>query len=120
DYINMTPADWARHIAILEAHQPFQNLELCRLAQGRKLWINTSAEPIFDAAGAFKGYRGVGQDITERKREEELLRLEHAVTRRLAQADDAVSGVETVIRAICETQNFECARYFSADQKAGV
>jgi len=120
DYINMTPADWARHIAVLEAHQPFQNLELCRLAEGRKLWINTSAEPIFDAAGAFKGYRGVGQDITERKREEELLRLEHAVTRCLAEADDAAPGVEAVIRAICEAQNFECGRYFFVDEKAGV
>ncbi len=120
DYINMTPAEWARHIAVLEAHEPFQNLELCRLAEGRKLWINTSAEPIFDAAGAFKGYRGVGQDITERKREEELLRLEHAVTRSLAQADAAASGVEAVIRAICETQNWECGRCFLADQKAGV
>jgi len=119
-YVNMTPADWARHIAILEAHQPFQNLELCRLAEGRKLWINTSAEPVFDAAGAFKGYRGVGQDITERKREEELLRLEHAVTRSLAQADTAASGVEAVIRAICETQSWECGRYFFVDEKADV
>src|SRR5712691_6572439 len=72
DYINMSADDWAAHIAILEAHQPFRDLELCRPdASGNKIWFSISGEPVFDASGTFKGYRGVGKEITPRKLDEE-------------------------------------------------
>jgi diguanylate cyclase (GGDEF)-like protein/PAS domain S-box-containing protein len=74
DYINMSADDWAAHIAILEAHQPFRDLELCRLdASGNKIWFSISGEPVFDASGTFKGYRGVGKEITPRKLDEERI-----------------------------------------------
>src|SRR5712691_3823828 len=72
DYINMSADQWAEHIALLEAHKPFRDMELCRLDEtGKKVWISISGEPVFDASGAFKGYRGVGKDISERKQDEE-------------------------------------------------
>jgi PAS domain S-box-containing protein len=72
NYINMTADRWAEHIALLEAHKPFRDMELCRLDEsGGKVWISVSGEPMFDASGAFSGYRGVGKDITERKHDEE-------------------------------------------------
>src|SRR4029453_10297385 len=38
-YLNMTAADWAAHRAVLEALQPFRDLELCRYdEQGCKIW----------------------------------------------------------------------------------
>jgi diguanylate cyclase (GGDEF)-like protein/PAS domain S-box-containing protein len=71
-YVNMTADQWAEHIALLEAHKEFRDMELCRLDEsGKKIWISISGEPVFDPAGAFKGYRGVGKDITERKLDEE-------------------------------------------------
>jgi len=80
-YENMTDKDWAAHIALLDARKPFRDLEFCRLHEsGRKTWMSVSGEPVFDSSGAFKGYRGVGKDITERKRAEQLRRLEHAVS----------------------------------------
>ncbi|TMH89409.1 MAG: EAL domain-containing protein [Betaproteobacteria bacterium] len=72
NYINMTADQWAEHIALLEAHKPFRDMELCRLDEsGKKIWISIAGEPVFDAAGVFTGYRGVGKDITERKQDEE-------------------------------------------------
>jgi len=74
DYVNMSADDWAGHIATLEARKPFRDLELCRLdGSGNKVWFSVSGEPVFDASGAFKGYRGVGKDITERKLDEERI-----------------------------------------------
>jgi diguanylate cyclase (GGDEF)-like protein len=74
NYINMTADAWAEHIALLEAHKPFRDIELCRLDEsGKKIWISISGEPVFDASGTFKGYRGVGKDITERKHDEERI-----------------------------------------------
>jgi diguanylate cyclase (GGDEF)-like protein/PAS domain S-box-containing protein len=72
DFVNMSAADWSAHIAMLDARQPFRDMELCRLVEsGKKVWIGVSGEPVFDSSGIFKGYRGVGKDITERKEGEE-------------------------------------------------
>jgi len=120
-YDNMTEKDWAAHIALLDARKPFRDLELCRADNsGRKVWVNVSGEPVFDASGAFKGYRGVGKDVTARKRAEQLQVLEHAVNRSLADAANATDVVRAAIRAICETEGWECGRYFHPDEAAGV
>src|SRR5690242_6847532 len=119
-YVNMTEADWARHIAALDARQPFQDLELCGLRSGRKVWVSVSGEPIFDASGAFTGYRGIGKDITARKRSEQLQTLEHVVNRSLAEASDTSSAVQSAIRAICENEGWECGRYFGWDERDGL
>jgi diguanylate cyclase (GGDEF)-like protein len=72
----MSADDWAKHIAILDSHQPFRDLELSRLDEfGRTVWIAISGEPIFDSSGAFKGYRGVGKEISERKQDEERIQF---------------------------------------------
>ena len=121
DYINVTPADWAAHRALLDSRQAFRDLELCRYgAAGRKCWIRVSGAPVFDASGAFRGYRGIARNITERRRAEELRELEHAVTRILADADSASAGLQAVFRAVCETEGFECGRYFRLDEEARV
>jgi PAS domain S-box-containing protein len=121
DYINMTEADWAAHRALLVARRPFRDLELCRCnAAGRKFWVRVSGEPVFDASGAFRGYRGIARNFTGRRRAEELRELEHTVTRILAEADSASAGLQAVFRAVCETEGWECGRYFRLDEQAGV
>jgi len=74
---NMDEADWASHRARVQARETFRDLELKRIAQdGSVMWISLSGEPIVDKSGALQGYRGVGRNITERKRVEgEIERL---------------------------------------------
>ncbi|WP_100369369.1 putative bifunctional diguanylate cyclase/phosphodiesterase [Yoonia maricola] len=57
---------WAEHFADLEARRPFRNFEysFIRPDDGEKLWLRISGHPIFDSAGLFKGYRGIGHDVT--------------------------------------------------------
>ena len=74
-YLSPDAAGWQMHRAVLDAHQPFRNFELSRLgADGSERFISISGDPVFDAHGAFQGYRGVGTDITARKRAEQELR----------------------------------------------
>jgi diguanylate cyclase (GGDEF)-like protein/PAS domain S-box-containing protein len=121
DHFNMTPADWAQHRADLENRRVFRDLELGRLNQnGEKVWISVSGEPVFDDSGAFAGYRGIGTDITSRKREERLLGLEHAVARRLAEAHSVSEALKAVMQALCESENWESGRYFSLDEAADL
>jgi PAS domain S-box-containing protein len=66
---------WDAHRALLEAHQPFRDVVInSPLPDGGRRYVSISGEPMYAADGRFMGYRGVGQDITERKRDEERIR----------------------------------------------
>jgi diguanylate cyclase (GGDEF)-like protein/PAS domain S-box-containing protein len=121
EYFNMSPRAWQEHRALLDARQPFRDVELGRFGEaGEQVWISVSGEPVFDANGAFAGYRGVGKDISARKRAASLIALEHRVTRSLAAAETATGALREVMRAVCESQNWAVARYFQHDEAAGV
>jgi diguanylate cyclase (GGDEF)-like protein/PAS domain S-box-containing protein len=66
---------WGRdHRAVLEAHLPFANLEYALAGiDGQTHWFSTSGEPVFDKDGKFRGYRGTGSEITERKLSEQRI-----------------------------------------------
>ncbi len=68
-------AGWQSHRALLDAHLPFREFEISRSSgNGSVRHVSVSGNPVFDAAGTFKGYRGIGTDITERKRAEKVLK----------------------------------------------
>ncbi|MFN0301057.1 MAG: PAS domain-containing protein [Burkholderiales bacterium] len=59
---------WARHRALLEAHRPFRGVEMMfNTAEAAACHLSVSGDPVFDAEGRFRGYRGVETDITRRK-----------------------------------------------------
>jgi diguanylate cyclase (GGDEF)-like protein/PAS domain S-box-containing protein len=66
---------WDEHRRQVAAHRPFRDFVIVRrAADGRRHYGLTSGEPIFDARGRFRGYRGVGRDITAQKEVESQLR----------------------------------------------
>ncbi len=57
---------WRQHRAVLEAHEPFRDFEYTFIRKDSKTVHNkVSGRPVFDANGAFKGYRGAATDVTE-------------------------------------------------------
>jgi diguanylate cyclase (GGDEF)-like protein len=69
---------WAAPAPTLEARLPFRDLQLSRGHANDQRYYSLSGEPVYDAGGRFRGYRGLGRDITERKRvEQRLARLTH-------------------------------------------
>ncbi|OHC62116.1 MAG: hypothetical protein A2045_05475 [Rhodocyclales bacterium GWA2_65_20] len=57
--------NWEAHRADLDARRTFIDLVLRHAhADGRLRYVSISGEPVFDAAGQFAGYRGVGRDVT--------------------------------------------------------
>jgi signal transduction histidine kinase len=52
--------------------------------------------------------------------DDRLLRLEHAVARQLADADDVDLALKSVMQALCESEGWEYARYWRVDEPAGV
>lgn len=67
----MAPAEADRVLLIFgekaARHEPFQNLANTNIRKdGRQILLETSGVPIFDASGAFCGYRGIDRDISGR------------------------------------------------------
>jgi len=74
-YIELSVAQWAHYQALLTTRQVFHDFELpVRDPQGGLTWQSISGEPMLTASGTLIGYRGVGRDISARKRSEELIR----------------------------------------------
>ena len=66
--LNMTEADWDAHRRIVYAHQPFRDLEIRRPDTGTTMhWACISGSPMFDTDGRFRGYHGIGRDISVQK-----------------------------------------------------
>src|SRR5437764_3628238 len=112
---------WDAHRALLDARQPFRDVLMWReLEDGSRRYVLASGEPLFDAKGAFTGYRGVGRDVTAQKRVERLLRLEHRITRRLAENAPPQEALGRALEALCETEGWECAEIWKLDEHANV
>ena len=99
------PETLLAHEAQLNAHVPFRNFEYCTHDKtGQLCWISVSGVPFDDASGNFAGYRGIGQIVTaRRKNETELaayrLRLEELVQERTAALEEALEKAEAATRA---------------------
>ncbi|MFV0297296.1 MAG: PAS domain S-box protein [Hyphomicrobiaceae bacterium] len=66
---------WRQHFELLAQHKPFRDFEYSiRVKDGRILWLSVNGDPIFDADGRFKGYRGTGHGLTARKEAERRIR----------------------------------------------
>ena len=70
---------WAAHRAQLEARQTFRDFEMKRFEAGdNSVYISISGQPVYSADGQFRGYRGIGRDISSRKRAELALQRSEA------------------------------------------
>lgn len=70
----LNEADWDKHRAMLNAHQEFRDFEFSLTdTENRIRWASISGAPIFDGQGCFKGYRGIGRDITVQKQSAEQI-----------------------------------------------
>ncbi len=70
----LTKAQWEQHRSVLESHQEFRDLELrFELDGGGYRWASVSGMPIYDDEGRFRGYRGIGRDITQHKMAQEQI-----------------------------------------------
>ena len=66
------------HRADLEAHRPFTGLVLRRRHPSGIRYLSISGKPRFDSRGVFRGYWGVGRDITSEVKAQEAITASEA------------------------------------------
>ena len=66
------PEKWRLVRATLDSRKPFRDFVYCsERGDGTPMYVKTSAKPVFDANGEFRGYRGTGTDVTALMRAQE-------------------------------------------------
>ena len=66
------PEKWRLFWATLDLRKPFRDFVYCsERGDGTPMYVRTSAKPVFDANGEFRGYRGTGTDVTAITRAQE-------------------------------------------------
>ncbi len=74
-YLGITLDQMEAHRRAVEAHESFRDFQYAySVSESETSWVSISGDPIFDSAGEFRGYRGVGTNITEKKRIEAQIR----------------------------------------------
>lgn len=74
-YVGISAEQMEEHRHLVEAHRSFRDFQYAyQLPSGEVWWVSISGEPTFDETGKFTGYRGVGSNITEKKRAEAQIR----------------------------------------------
>jgi PAS domain S-box-containing protein len=104
----------------LQAGEVLQNYEArlrCKDGGIRFVRINSS---VYREDGQFVHTRCFTRDITERKRTESRLALQYAVTNILSESPDLIHGAEKILRAVCESLDWEVGVLWNVDTKAGV
>ena len=118
-------SDPERHRAAMAAHESFRNvvhaLRDPRAGPDRTTrYISFSGEPVFDSEGAFRGYRGVAQDVSTQINAQRLSELERAIVHALLAVDDLEEGLQTVLRTICESQRWNAGTFWNIDENTGL
>jgi len=115
----VSDAEWSTHRALLDAHKPFYDFEYLHPSRDGKLrWVSVSGEPVFDGDGLFRGYRGIGKDVTDRKQTQQRQAIQYAVVRQLSDAVSVEQVMPEILRAICRIMNWDYgARWAHREQE---
>ena len=107
------PAKWRFIQATLDSRKPFRDFVYRGLGgNGLPMYVKASGKPVFDADGAFRGYRGTGTDVTAliraQEEHERLRQLESdlAHTNRLSMMGElAASLAHEIAQPIATARN---------------
>ncbi|HEV2489674.1 MAG TPA: PAS domain S-box protein, partial [Candidatus Acidoferrales bacterium] len=88
----------------------FENRFRCK--DGSYRWLLWNAAPGPDKSSIY----ALGRDITERKHAERRLAADYAVTTVLAEAPSLAAAAPRILRAICESLEWECGAIWRVDE----
>ena len=83
-------------------------------------FIHSEAEVIYDNNDHAIQMNGTSQDITDRKKIEQRLCIQHTTTRILAESHTLEDAVRKIIQAICEGLEWDCGEFWTIDKKPNL
>lgn len=79
------------------------------------IWISENARLVHDASGQVIGYEGSVTEITTRKRTEQWLRIQYAVTQALSEIIEIEAATLATLQAICEGLGWQVGEWWQVN-----
>ena len=67
---------------------------------GRVRWVRSRSRPLYHANGELRGHVGTVQDITDRKRMEQRMAVQHAASRAMSEAREQEAGLALIVEQL--------------------
>ena len=83
-------------------------------------YVHGIGHPVLNSSGEVVQFMGSVTDVTERKRVEHRLIIQHQVTQILAEATSLHDAAPQILRAICESLIWDVAALWTVDKQAGL
>jgi PAS domain S-box-containing protein len=109
--------DILRRLRAGEVLDSYEARMLCK--DGRTKYVRITSS-VYREAGRFVHTRSFTRDTTERKRTESRLALQYAVTRILSESVEVSEGAQEILRAACETLDWDVGVLWKVDHQEGV
>ena len=87
---------------------------------GRKYWVAIEVQPIRDESGQLTNFIAVESDITERKRAERRMEVQHATMQILVGCSRLDEAIPNLLSTIGRLLDFDVAECWMVDRQAGV
>ena len=100
-----------------EVLQDYEARLRCKDGSVKTVRIDSSA---YFEDGKFVHSRGFTRDITERRRTEQRLALQYAITRIVSRSIDFVDGTHEILETVCESLGWQVGVLWSVDHQEGV
>jgi PAS domain S-box-containing protein len=127
DHVGRTLAEVVPHLAhvlepiarrVMETRLPVVGLEMAsgtpKHPDDERFWV-ASYYPVIAADGEVTGVGCIVEEVTERHRAQQRTRLQHTVSRVLADAETIEDAVPAVLQTIVDTIGWEIATFWSAE-----
>ncbi len=94
--------DWQAQRARMDLHAPFESFEYAIVdPDGAVHFLTLSGRAVFDANGHFRGYRGVGRDITREKEQRLLLKIESDIASIMREQTEPERVITAILITLC-------------------
>jgi PAS domain S-box-containing protein len=103
----------------MRAGQGFRTEVLKYARSGRKYWVAVELQPVHDEEGRLTNFMAVESDISERKRAERRLEVQHVSMQILAGCGRLDEAIPSLLSTIGRTLDFDVAEYWTVNPQTG-
>ena len=114
------PATVAQIKERIRAGEGFQAEIINYGKSGRKYWVAIEVQPIRDGSDQITNFIAVERDITDRKRAERRMEMQHATMQILAGCSRLDEAIPDLLSSFGRLLDFDVAEFWTVERQAGV
>lgn len=106
--------------AVMDSDQTYSVEEWIQYPSGRRSLVHTTKSPVHDNSGRVVGVIGMARDVTERKRQEELVRLQNELGIQLNSTRDIQAAFELALGVAIQVGGMDSGAIYRVNERNGL